>query len=164
MLLLLFFFFLFLFFFVFVLLNQVYFYKYAIFVTPIILKVWWGLVLLFCMFSLPPPQTQVQVNKHFIKTKKKKKKKGWHGYCYLNKVIQNCQMLSPEDSMWRGISFKWYLLQWRQQHQKFGGKGEQGGREHFREEVKKCMKHAKIGYFCHLYAEIVKFGLNSTWL
>ena len=52
------FFFVFCFLFVFVfffLLNQVYFYTFAIFVTPIILKVWWGLVLLFCMFSLPPP-------------------------------------------------------------------------------------------------------------
>ena len=40
----------------FLFLNQVYFvFTFVIFVIPIIMRVWWGLVVLLCMFSLPQP-------------------------------------------------------------------------------------------------------------
>ena len=50
-----------------------YSYTYVFFVIPIILRVWWGLVALFCMSYLPH-QTQVQVNKNIKKKRKKEKK------------------------------------------------------------------------------------------
>ena len=66
------------FFIIIIFLNHAYSYTYVFFVIPIILRVWWGLVALFCIL-ISPHQAQVQVNKNI----KKKKKKNFGGLDFL---------------------------------------------------------------------------------
>ena len=51
------------------------------------------------MFKIIP--SQIDITHNIMYQNKKKMTKEWHGYCYLNKVIRNCQVLSTEESTWR---------------------------------------------------------------